>query len=164
MANGEIVKPETEGEKQCFKILEDLDHIASHVKGSITNKKYMRNEIWSLVAFKGAPSWLITFSPADNKHPICLYYADKNVKFSPEIRSSAVRDLLVLQNPIAAARFFDMLVKMTIKHVFGVGVDHPGLYGKDICILWHSGTTRETHTSHAYVIVDRWRLKSSGYT
>ncbi len=23
-----------------------------------------------------------------------------------------------------------MLVKMTIKHVFGVGVDHPGLYGK----------------------------------
>ncbi len=44
MASGEIVKPETEEEKQCFKILEDLDHIASHVKGSITNKKYMRNE------------------------------------------------------------------------------------------------------------------------
>ncbi len=126
---GEIVKPDTEEEKQCFKILDDLDHIGSHVKGSITNKKYMRNEIWSLVAFKGAPSWFITFSPADNKHPICLYYADKDIKFRPEIRSSAVRDLLVLQNPIAAARFFDYLVKMTIKHVLGVGSDHAGLYG-----------------------------------
>src|ERR1700676_3309353 len=36
----------------------------------------MRNEIWSLISYGGAPSWFITFAPADNKHPMCLYYAD----------------------------------------------------------------------------------------
>jgi hypothetical protein len=36
----------------------------------------MQNEIWSLISYFGAPSWFITFSPADNKHSICLYYAN----------------------------------------------------------------------------------------
>jgi len=40
------------------------------------------------------------------------------------------RDLLVLSNPVAAARFFDYMVRMVIKHVLGVGELHPGLYGK----------------------------------
>ena len=72
------VKPETEEEKQCFKLLNDLDHVNYKVQGSITSKKYMRNEIWSLVSFLGAPSWFVTFAPADVKHPIALYFADTN--------------------------------------------------------------------------------------
>ena len=129
MSEGERVKPVTEDEKLCFSILDSLDHVGGHVKGSLTSKKYMRNEIWSLLSFKGAPSWFITFSPADNKHPICLYYADKEIYFKPELRPSKERDLLVLSNPVAAARFFYFMVQMVIKHVFGVGTDHPGLYG-----------------------------------
>ncbi|TFK80214.1 hypothetical protein K466DRAFT_457428, partial [Polyporus arcularius HHB13444] len=54
------VKPETESEKACFKVLNDLDHVNHKVQGSITSKKYMRNEIWSLVSYLGAPSWFIT--------------------------------------------------------------------------------------------------------
>ena len=83
MSDGEYVKPQTEEEKACFQVIHDLDHVGKHVEGSITNKKYMRNEIWSLISFLGAPSWFITFSPADNKHPISLYFADTNEKFSP---------------------------------------------------------------------------------
>jgi len=30
---------------------------------------------------------------------------------------------------VAAARFFDLMIRMFIKHVLGVGSDHPGLYG-----------------------------------
>ena len=41
MTNGERVKPQTDGEKQCFQLINDLDHVGQHVKGSITNKKYM---------------------------------------------------------------------------------------------------------------------------
>ena len=76
------------------------------MKGSITSKKHMCNEIWSMISQLGAPSWFITLSPADNRHPICLYYADKNIKFKPELRSSNERDLLVAQNPVAASCFF----------------------------------------------------------
>ena len=130
MASGEYVKPVTDEEKKCFSILDNLDVIGGSVKGSITSKKHMQNEIWSLVAFKGAPSWFITFSPADNKHPICLYYADKDIHFTHNLRSVTERDLLVLSNPVAAARFFDYMVQMVIKHILGVGELHPGLYGK----------------------------------
>ena len=69
------VKPETEEEKECFKVLNDLDHVNHRVQGSITSKKYMRQEIWSLVSYLGAPSWFITFAPADVKHPVALYMA-----------------------------------------------------------------------------------------
>jgi len=76
MMKGERVKGESQDEKDCLQLIHDLDHIGGHVKGSITSKKYMRNEIWSLISFRGAPPWYITLSPADNKHPISLYYAD----------------------------------------------------------------------------------------
>jgi len=45
MSEEEQVKPETDDEKLCFSILDSLDHIGGHVKGSLTSKKYMRNEI-----------------------------------------------------------------------------------------------------------------------
>jgi len=41
-----------------FKLINDLDHVNGHVPGSITQKKYMRNEIWSLISYFGAPSWV----------------------------------------------------------------------------------------------------------
>ena len=53
------------------------------VKGSTSTKKYMRNEIWSLISFMNAPSWFVTFSPADVKHPISLHFADTQENFSP---------------------------------------------------------------------------------
>src|SRR3954453_18934078 len=86
MEDGEKVIPETDEEKQCFQLIKDLDYVGGHVKGSLTNKKYMRNEIWALTSFLGAPSWSITLSPADVKHPICLYFADTQEEFRPELR------------------------------------------------------------------------------
>ena len=137
MADGERVYPESEQEKACFDILKDVDHVGGHVNGSITNKRYMRNEIWSLTCFRGAPSWYITLSPADNKHPICLYFADKNVTFKPSIRTGDERLHLISDNPVAGAWFFHFMVSSFIEHVLGV-CDHPrngitrndGLFGK----------------------------------
>jgi hypothetical protein len=129
MSDGERVTPETDEEKNCFQLINDLDHVGSHVDGSITKKKYMRNEIWSLISYMGAPSWFITFSPADNKHPMCLYFADTNEAFKPELRIYDDRYRLISQNPVAGARFFHHMCEMFIKHVLGVGTKHPGLYG-----------------------------------
>ena len=85
MATGEMVKPQTQSEKDCFQMIHDLDDVAQHVEGSVTSKKYMRSEIWSTMAHYGAPSWYITLSPADVKHPICLYFADKQQTFTPSL-------------------------------------------------------------------------------
>jgi hypothetical protein len=129
LEDGEKVKPETDEEKLCFQLIKDLDHVGGHVKGSATSKKYMRNEIWSLISFLGAPSWFITFAPADNKHPICLYYADTQEKFSPLLKDNNERYRLIANNPVAGARFFHFICEMFIKHVLGVDSDHDGVFG-----------------------------------
>ena len=129
LSDGGQFMPQTAEEKNCFQLLNDLDHVGGFVKGSITSKKHMRNEIWSMISQLGAPLWFITLLPADSRHPICLYYTDENIEFKPELRSANERNLLVAQNPVAAAHFFDFMVRMFIKHVLGIGVDHSGLYG-----------------------------------
>jgi hypothetical protein len=129
LLEGERVKPVTDEEKACYKLISDLDHVGGHVQGSLTSKRYMRNEIWSLISYVGAPSWFITFAPADNKHPICLYYADTKENFCPDIRTKNECYRLIANNPVASARFFHVMVQMFIKHVLGVDQEHPGLYG-----------------------------------
>ena len=90
----------------------------------------MRNEIWSLISYFGVPSWFITFSPADNMHPISLYFADTEETFSPELRPENEHYRLIAENPVAGAQFFHFIVELFIKHVLGVNQDHSGLYGK----------------------------------
>jgi len=67
-----------------------------------------------------APSWFVTFSPADVKHPISLYLADTKEKFSLDLRDENERYRLIAQNPVAGARFFHFMCEMFIKHVLGV--------------------------------------------
>ncbi|KAH7905175.1 hypothetical protein BJ138DRAFT_969503, partial [Hygrophoropsis aurantiaca] len=93
-------------EKACFQLIHDLDHVSGRVQGSITSKKHMRNEIWSLTAAKGAPSWFITFAPADLKHLICLYWADTKQYFTPELRTTDEKERLIANNSVAGAQFF----------------------------------------------------------
>ena len=88
MSDGETMKPSTEDESACFQLIRDLDHIDGKVSGSITSKRYMRNEIWSLIAYLGAPVWYITLTPADNKHPISLYFADNKEKLDVTLSRS----------------------------------------------------------------------------
>jgi hypothetical protein len=130
MAVGETVKPTTEDERSCFQLIRDLDHINGKVSGSVTSKKYMRNEIWSLIAYMGAPIWYITLSPADNKHPLCLYFADDVESFDVKLsRTEDDRYRLIANNPVAGARFFNFMVELFIKHVLGHGAMRRGVYG-----------------------------------
>jgi hypothetical protein len=129
MAQEERIVPETEEEKNCFKLLKDIDHVGGRVKGSVTNKKIMRNEIWSLISFIGAPSWFITFAPADNLHPLSIYWADNKEDFTPLLRDYDECYHLMSKNPVAGARFFHFLCELFIKDVLGVGSDHRGAHG-----------------------------------
>lgn len=127
---GDYARTDTDQEKMCYKVLDDIDHVAAKVPGSLTGKKNMRSEIWSLMSTFGTPVWYITFAPADNKHPICFYYAGDNATFQPDISLCPDRHRLIVTNPAAGARFFDLTVRLFIKHVLGVDSDHVGIYGK----------------------------------
>ena len=155
MSQDEFVQPTTEAESQCFKLLSDLDHISGNIKGSSTSKKWMRNEIWSLVAHLGAPFWYITLSPADIKHPICLYFAGTNERFRPEILPYDERLRLICSNPVAGARFFHFVVTTFIEVVLGYEADHEGLFGH---ISGYYGTVEQQGrlTLHLHILL--WLL------
>jgi hypothetical protein len=133
LSKGESVNPSTKDKKSCFQLVRDLDHMNRKIQGSIMSKKYMHSEIWSLIAYMGAPIWYITLSPADNKHPLCLYFADNKKSFNVNLsRSDDEQFHLVANNPIAGARFFNFMVKMFIVHVLGFGKKEQGLYSETL--------------------------------
>ena len=125
------VVPENDSERDCFRLLTDVDYVATHVDGSVTNRRRMRNEIWSMTSYLGAPSWFITFAPADINHPIALYYAGDNNTYYPDVAEHSDRVRLIASNPVAGARFFKFMADNFIKHVLGYGNSgRDGLYGK----------------------------------
>jgi hypothetical protein len=129
MAAGQVVKPETDAEKQCFALLTDLDGIGAYVMGSATTKKHMRNQIWSTAAFIGVPTWFVTMAWADNKHPLVLYYAQTDTTYYPEVLKADARHLLMSRNPVSAARFFHYMVQVFLEDVLGWQLPEPGLFG-----------------------------------
>jgi hypothetical protein len=118
LTRGDRVRPETPKEKACYALISDLDYVGGYVQGSITSKKYMRNEIWSLISYLGAPSWFITFEPADNRHPIALCFADTEETFSPEILTDKQCYLLNSKN---ASNMCWVLIKIILAYLVGIG-------------------------------------------
>ena len=155
MNKDEIVKAQTVQEEQCFQLLKDLDHVAGPVKGSNTSKKWMRNEIWSLIYLRGAPFWYITISPADIKHPLCIYYSNKGNDFVAEILPYDKRLRLICQNPVAGARFFDFMVKLFITEILGIDVKHKGIYG-DVTAYYGTVEQQGRLTLHLHMLI--WLL------
>ncbi|KAI0640765.1 hypothetical protein C8Q79DRAFT_893492, partial [Trametes meyenii] len=126
------VSPETDAERQCFELMTLVDHVAGHVDGSNTARKYQRNELRSLIFARGVPIFFITFAPADYKHPLCLFYCGERIDLlssSPGLPNSDCRLRAVANNPVGAARFFDKMVNMFIRCVLRYGREEPGLFG-----------------------------------
>ncbi|ESK93954.1 hypothetical protein Moror_12947 [Moniliophthora roreri MCA 2997] len=90
LEKGETVKPQTPEEVACFKVLGDLDRVAGKVPG--------------------APTWYITISPSDEKHPISLYFAGNDEPFKPLIRGHCEH--------------------LFLEDVLGYNAKHRGLYGE----------------------------------
>ena len=84
-----------------------------------------------MMAYMGAPMWYITLSPADNKHPMCLYFADSKERLNIEpLRTEDEPYRLIANNPVAGAHLFHFMVQMFIEHVLGVDTDHRGMFGE----------------------------------
>lgn len=59
MQSGNMVSPVTESEKECFQLMRDLGIIGKYVKGSLTFKRCMHNEIWSLITLCKRCSFMV---------------------------------------------------------------------------------------------------------
>ena len=113
----------------------------------------MRNELWLLIAYMGAPMWYITLSPADNKHPLYLYFADNKESFDVDLsRSDNEQFRLIANNPVAGARFFHFMVGLFIEHVLGFSKDQQGLYG-DTSAFYGTVEQQGQLTLHLHMLV-----------
>ncbi|EIW58460.1 uncharacterized protein TRAVEDRAFT_79820, partial [Trametes versicolor FP-101664 SS1] len=125
----------TSEEKQCLELLSLVDYVGGRVPGSLTRRKYQRSEIKSLIVEYGVPTFFVTFAPVDFKHPVCLYYCGEPIDLTdsaPDLPSAGSRLRAIASNPVACARFFDLMVRTFVKQVLRVGDDRdrPGLFGK----------------------------------
>lgn len=129
---GAYIKPETDAEKACFELIAFVDHVAGHVKGSNTSRKYQRNEIRSLIYAKGVPIFFVTFAPADFKNPLCLYYCGQKIDLMnpvPLMPGSDDRLRAIASNPVGAAKFFHKTVQLFVKCILRHDRDDYGLFG-----------------------------------
>lgn len=149
--------PNNQDQVDCMKLISDIDYVAQRVDGSVTSRKRMRNQIWSVTSCVGAPSWFITFAPADVNHPIALYYAGTDTTYYIDVLSRSERERLIANNPVAGARFFKVIVDTFLKHVLGMDTDHPGLYGP---VKGYYGTVEQQGrlTLHLHMLV--WMANS----
>jgi hypothetical protein len=110
-----------------------------------------------LTASKRAPSWYITLSPADIKHPLCIYYAGNNETFTPELPIDDDCGRMIAQNPVAGARFFHYMIKTFIKYVLGVDCTNKGLYG-DVSAYYGTVEQQGRLTLHLHMLL--WILNT----
>ncbi|SJL13074.1 uncharacterized protein ARMOST_16511 [Armillaria ostoyae] len=140
-------------EKDCFQLINDLDHVAYKVQGSLTSKKYMRNEAYSLMAAEGVLSWYFTMAPSDHSHPICVYWAGNKVEFDPVLLQERDRVRSVTSNPVAAARFFNFMVQLFITHILRPGnAALSGLFG-NTSVYYGTVEQQGRLTLHIHMII-----------
>jgi hypothetical protein len=113
---GKKVIPTTEDEKLCYPLMDQIDHVGVSIQRSMAGRKRMRTNWWTMITCKGSPSWFVTLSPMDINH-LCLYWADHDIEFRPNLRTKNDHLWLIEQNPVAGARFFHFMVQLFIKHL-----------------------------------------------
>jgi hypothetical protein len=154
VSEANIITDSTEEEADCFQLLKDLELVSWNLPGSITAKRQIRNEIWSLIGHCGAPTWYITISPSDTRHPISVHMASGREKFTLDLETLTERTRQVTSNPVAAAQFFDMFVQLFIKHVLQTDQKSKvtGLFG-DTCAYYGTVEQQGRLTQHLHLLL-----------
>ncbi|CAF1200168.1 unnamed protein product, partial [Didymodactylos carnosus] len=122
-------------------LLKQIKTVGGKVMGSPQSRAARRTEIHSLIYSQGLPSIFMTINPADIHSPIALYFAGVNLNIdhilTDTFPSTFHRAQIVASHPVAAAKFFNLLITNILETLVKGGV----LGGS---IKAHYGTV-ETH-------------------
>ena len=151
-----LYKPANEEERLAFKLLAILGTIARHIPGSDGYKLNMRNEIRSLIYYRGTPTLFITLNPSDVDNPIVRLYSGEDVNLEDLSRGEGLdswrRRLLAANNPAACALYFDLTIKKFISVILRYGKNERGLYG--YCTAYYATVEAQGKgTLHCHMLV-----------
>jgi hypothetical protein len=104
-------------------LLNHVNTISARIPGSQSAKIYTRNEIRSYFSEFGLPHLYFTFNPSVTHSPIFqVMVGNRAVDLThqfPFVVPSTERALRLVEDPVAAADFFEFCVTCVFQHLFG---------------------------------------------
>ena len=123
VANGDYSADLGTDERAVHTLMQDVQSINSTVMGSNAARMAMHEEIRSMVAQHGVPSFFITINPADVYNPLISFLAGKDIDIENLPASYKfdyfTQSKLIAENPVLASRFFDIYMNYFYLSVLG---------------------------------------------
>jgi hypothetical protein len=110
-------------------LMKHIKAVGGRVMGSAHSRSALRTKIHSLCFYLGLPSLFLTINPADMHSPVALYFAgvdlDLDNVLPQDLYTTYERAHIVANHPVAAAKFFNTLIKSILKCLVLGGVVGP---------------------------------------
>jgi len=130
---GDLKSAYDDAEQWALRLMQEVRVISKHVPGSSVAHMEMRNEIRALTTQFGSPTFFITINSVDVYNPLVKFLAgndiDINYLLPEQVLTYWDQALLVTQNPVIAAKFFNIYMKAFIKTLLGYDTTGMNLKG-----------------------------------
>ena len=149
-------QPENNEEKRILGLVTKIGASLHDIPGTTGYKLKMRNEIRSLVTFRGTPAFFITLNPSDVNHPLVTLLSGDRINLETLERGEELTDwqrkLVVANNPGACAKFFHTMISSFIAVILRYGRKDRGLLGK--CSAYYGTVESQARgTLHCHMLV-----------
>ena len=149
-------QPQSTEEKRILGLVTKVGASLHDIPGTTGYKLKMRNEIRSVIAFRGTPAFFITLNPSDVNHPLVRLFAGDHIRLEMLERGQELtewqRRLVVANNPGACAKFFHAIISNFITVVLRYGRKDRGLLGK--CTAYYGSVEAQGRgTLHCHMLV-----------
>jgi len=137
-------------------LMKSLTSAGKHIRGSPYCKQGYRKEIFGLMIKFGMPPLWITISPAVVHSPIFLRLAGYEVDLTKitlaDIPSAVERAKIVASDPVAAAKFFNVVIDSFTSNLLGYNQSEGGIFG-DPSAFYGCIEEQGTGTLHIHMLV-----------
>lgn len=137
VSHGDYLTAHSAEEKKVLNLMREVKAVTSFVPGSVSSKVAMQNEIKALIVDQGLLHFCVTINPADVYNPLVKFLAGSDIDIDtclPSDHNYHSQAYLVAKNPAAAAKFFNIYMKVFIKAILGYDehskVGNDGILGK----------------------------------
>ncbi|TFK61794.1 hypothetical protein BDN72DRAFT_777848 [Pluteus cervinus] len=144
-----------------------LHATAGRVQGSDEARYRLRSQIWSTSVVHGPPTLWMTINPSDLHDPIAQVLAGEQFDLQDlttlECLTREQRARNIAEDPLAASKFFQIIIGLIFRSLFGVHtypsrvVGHKGIFGK-VAAYFGVMESQARGTLHLHLIL--WLLGS----
>ena len=156
LKSNQSYQAQTDEEKRILRLVTRVGASLHDIPGTAGYKLKMRNEIRSLVTFRGTPAFFITLNPSDIHHPLVSLLSGDDISLEAMERGEELtewqRRLVVSRNPAACAQFFHTVISSFINVVLRYGRKDRGILGK--CTAYYGTVEAQARgTLHCHMLV-----------